>query len=50
MVEKVSLLLNEKELYVAMKNSIRKDYIEKLGTEVQVQNWKTLFNEVLQDA
>jgi glycosyltransferase involved in cell wall biosynthesis len=50
MVEKVSLLINEKELYVAMKNSIRKDYIEKLGAEVQVQNWKTLFNEVLQDA
>lgn len=50
MVEKITFIINDKKLYLSMRSRIRKDYIEKLGVKVQVQNWNTLFNEVLKNA
>jgi glycosyltransferase involved in cell wall biosynthesis len=44
---KVAFLIDNPEVLKSMKSCIRKDYIEKLGVEVQVKNWKNMFNEII---
>lgn len=46
-VTKIAYLIDHPELLKSMKARIRKDYIEKLGVQVQVNNWQRLFNELL---
>lgn len=50
LTSKIAYLMDHPELLKSMKARIRKDYIEKLGVEVQVNNWKKLFYEVLNHA
>lgn len=48
-VEKITWLIQNPERLVEMKTKIRKDYIEKLGVQVQIKNWKSLFDMLLKD-
>ena len=48
-VEKITWLIQNPERLVEMKTKIRKDYIEKLGVQVQIKNWKNLFDMLLKD-
>lgn len=49
MVEKVKSLIDNRVLYNAMSSTIRSSYIKKLGVEVQIENWKSLFQTVLNE-
>jgi glycosyltransferase involved in cell wall biosynthesis len=46
-VEKIALVIQHPELLEKMRVRIRKDYIEKLGVDVQIQNWENLFNQLI---
>ena len=46
-LNKIILLIENKELLLLMKSRIREDYIQKLGKNVQVKNWTNLFNSIL---
>ena len=46
-VEKIALVIQYPELLEKMRVRIRKDYIEKLGVDVQIRNWENLFNQLI---
>ena len=45
---KIAFLIDNPKVLRSMKACIRKDYIEKLGVEVQVKNWKNMFNQLIE--
>jgi len=47
--DKIEFIYHNRDLLRKMKNSIRNDYIEKLGTKVQIDNWRKMFQTVLNE-
>jgi glycosyltransferase involved in cell wall biosynthesis len=48
-VLKVRRIINDVALHQSMKQSIREDFIRKLGVEAQKIRWKNLFNAMLNE-
>lgn len=49
MVNNIKSLIENHALYNTMRSSIRSSYIRKLGVEVQIENWKSLFQSMIHE-